>query len=98
VEAALSEIADDLAGRMSRKNISGRTLTVKIRFADFHTITRSQTLPVPVRSATNLWEHAWKIFQKNVSEQKVTQEKIRLLGIQLSHLYLAKVGEQLWLF
>ncbi len=98
VEAALREIADDLAGRMTRKNISGRTLTVKIRFSDFHTITRSQTLPVPVRSAENLWEHAWAIFQRNVPVEKVKTEKIRLLGIQLSHLYLAKAGEQLWLF
>lgn len=98
VEEALREIAEDLAGRMGRKNISGRTLTVKIRFSDFHTITRSQTLPVPVRSAANLVEQAWLIFQRNVTEETVKKEKIRLLGIQLSHLYMAKVGEQLWLF
>lgn len=98
VEEALREIADDLSARMGRKNISGRTLTVKIRFADFHTITRSQTLPVPVRSAAGLFEHARSIFRKNVATEKVKEEKIRLLGIQLSHLYLAKPGEQLWLF
>lgn len=98
VKDALGEIADDLAQRMARKNISGRTLTVKIRFADFHTITRSQTLPVPVRSAENLFEHAWTLFQRNVPEGTVASEKIRLLGIQLSHLYAAKTGEQLWLF
>jgi nucleotidyltransferase/DNA polymerase involved in DNA repair len=98
VEAALVDIAEDLSGRIGRKNISGRTLTLKIRFADFHTITRSQTLPVPVRSAASLKEHAWALFQKNVEASVVTTEKIRLLGIQLSHLYMAKPGEQLWLF
>lgn len=98
VKNALDEIAEDLSARMSRQNIAGRTLTVKIRFADFHTITRSQTLPVPVRSAENLFEHAWALFQRNVAESKVVTEKIRLLGIQLSHLYAAKPGEQLWLF
>lgn len=96
--AALAEIAEDLAGRMSRKNISGRTLTVKIRFADFHTITRSQTLAIPVRTAANLMEHAWTIFERNVPALKVRDDKIRLLGIQLSHLYMAQPGEQLWLF
>jgi nucleotidyltransferase/DNA polymerase involved in DNA repair len=98
VKDALREIAEDLAGRMSRKNISGRTLTVKIRFADFHTITRSQTLPVPVRSASHLMEHAWALFERNVSPLKIRDDKIRLLGIQLSHLYTAQPGEQLWLF
>jgi len=98
VDAALREIADDLSSRMARKNISGRTLTLKIRFSDFQTITRSHTLPVPVRSATSLYEHAFSLFNKNVAAEKVRDEKIRLLGIQLSHLFMAKSGEQLWLF
>jgi nucleotidyltransferase/DNA polymerase involved in DNA repair len=97
-EAALREIADDLALRMSRKNISGRTLTLKARAADFHTITRSRTLPIPVRSAPALFEHAWQLFQQHVSPEKLKHEKIRLLGIQMSKLYAAKPGEQLWLF
>ncbi|MFO1471191.1 MAG: DNA polymerase IV [Turneriella sp.] len=97
-ESALAEIADDLSQRLARKNIAGRTLTVKIRFSDFHTITRSQTLPVPVRSASALFEHSRAIFHKNVSAETVKVQKIRLLGIQLSHLYMAKPGEQLWLF
>lgn len=97
-EQSLAGIAEDLSARMERKNISGRTLTVKIRFGDFHTITRSQTLPVPIRSAQSLHEHAWLIFRKNVSDEKIRIEKIRLLGIQMSHLYMAKPGEQLWLF
>lgn len=97
-ESALAEIADDLSQHLARKNIAGRTLTVKIRFSDFHTITRSQTLPVPVRSASALFEHSRAIFHKNVSAETVKVQKIRLLGIQLSHLYMAKPGEQLWLF
>ena len=98
VEAALQDISDDLSHRLNRKNISGRTLTVKIRVADFHTITRSQTLPVPVHSAANLFEHAWAIFNRNMTAEKVKQEKIRLLGMQLTQLYMAKTGEQLWRF
>lgn len=98
VEKALLEIAEDLSQRLGRKNISGRTVTVKIRAADFHTITRSQTLPVPVHSGANLFEHAWAIFNRNSTPEKVKHEKIRLLGIQLTQLYMAKTGEQLWLF
>lgn len=98
VEAALREIADDLALRMQRKNVSGRTLTVKIRNSEFHTITRSRTIPMPVRSSPALFEHAWELFKQNIAAEKLEKEKIRLLGIQMSQLYLAKTGEQLWLF
>ncbi|MBS0616771.1 MAG: DNA polymerase IV [Spirochaetes bacterium] len=96
--AALKAIAEELATQMRRKNISGRTVTVKIRFADFRTITRSQTYPMPIRSAPILEEVALQIFSRNVNAGTVSTEKIRLLGIQLSHLYTAQVGEQLWLF
>ncbi len=95
---ALLQIAAELAAHMRQKNISGRTVTLKIRFADFHTITRSQTYPTPIRSALVLENVALQIFNRNVSRETVRTEKIRLLGIQLSHLYTAQVGEQLWLF
>lgn len=98
VQAAFTEIADDLARRLASKNTSGRTITIKVRFADFHTITRSQTIPVPARGSQTLFETAWRLFTQNVSEEKLAREKIRLLGIQLSNLYTAKPGEQLWLF
>lgn len=98
VEAAFAEIADDLARRLASKNISGRTIAIKVRFADFHTITRAQTIPVPARASETLLETAWGLFRKNISEAKVADEKIRLLGVQLSNLYTARSGEQLWLF
>ncbi len=97
-QTALREIADDLAQRMQRKNVSGRTLTLKVRAADFHTITRSRTLPIPIRSSPALFEHAWELFTQNVTGERLAKDKIRLLGIQMSQLYLAKSGEQLWLF
>ncbi|HRP68528.1 MAG TPA: hypothetical protein PLY93_03270 [Turneriella sp.] len=83
---------------MERKTISGRTITLKIRFANFHTITRSQTLPVPLKDAASLYGEALQIFLRSVTREEIQHEKIRMLGIQLSHLYSARVGEQLWLF
>jgi nucleotidyltransferase/DNA polymerase involved in DNA repair len=98
VRAAFAEIADDLARRLGSKNTSGRTITIKVRFADFHTVTRAQTIPVPARTSQTLFETAWRLFEQNISAQTLANEKIRLLGIQLSNLYSAKAGEQLWLF
>jgi DNA polymerase IV len=41
-------MADGVAWRLRRAGLAGRTVTLKVRFADFQTITRSSTLPTTV--------------------------------------------------
>lgn len=41
-------LADAVAARLRERRLAGRTVTLKVRFADFRTITRSRTLSVPV--------------------------------------------------
>ena len=41
-------MADAVASRLRRSDLSGRTVTLKVRFGDFRTITRSSTLPSAV--------------------------------------------------
>ena len=62
----LSEQCDECAARVARHGCLARTVTVKLRYADFTTITRSLSLPVPtddpqaVRTAVAaLMRHAW---------------------------------------
>jgi DNA polymerase IV len=47
-------MADGVAGRLRRAGLSARTVTLKVRFGDFRTITRSTTLPTPVDDAPAL--------------------------------------------
>ena len=47
-------LADAVASRLRAAGLAGRTVTVKVRFSDFHTITRSQTLPDAVDTARDL--------------------------------------------
>lgn len=47
-------LADDVATRLRRQSWAARTITVKIRFGDFETITRSSTPSSPVSSAVAL--------------------------------------------
>jgi DNA polymerase IV len=51
-------MADGVAGRLRRAGLSARTVTLKVRFGDFRTITRSTTLPTPVDDAPALARHA----------------------------------------
>jgi DNA polymerase-4 len=44
-------LADAVAGRLRAHGTGARTLTLKVRFAGFHTITRATTVPSPVHTA-----------------------------------------------
>ena len=50
IEPELVRMADAIATRLRRAGVAGRTLTLKIRFHDFTTITRAATLPEAVDS------------------------------------------------
>lgn len=77
--------------RLRRQKLSGRTITIKIRFASFRTITRSRTLAV----AANLDETIYQVAAEIVSKV-VLNEGVRLLGVTVSGLVAA--GGQMSLF
>jgi DNA polymerase-4 len=54
LERELVRLADGVATRLRRSEVGGRTITLKVRFAGFHTITRSVTLDSPVDTATEI--------------------------------------------
>lgn len=77
--------------RLRRQKLSGRTITVKIRFTSFRTITRSRTLTV----AANLDETIYHVAEEIVSKI-VLNEGVRLLGVTVSGL--VAEGGQISLF
>jgi len=82
LHATLWELADRVARRMRRGGFVGRTITIKIRYADFTTFTRRRTLPAPTDSAQRIALAAVEIFNRNSDRHS----RIRLLGISLSRL------------
>ena len=48
-------MADDVALTLRRRGRAARTVTVKLRYADFRTITRGQTVPVATDDAAVIW-------------------------------------------
>ncbi len=77
----LAEIAVQLERRIQRYNVAGKTVTLKIKYSDFTTQTRSRTLPYYISDATMLLETA-----KSLLYQDVLQNSVRLLGISLTNL------------
>lgn len=77
----LDQIATELEKRLKKHNISGKTVTLKIKYSDFTTQTRSKTLPYFISDKGLLLEAA-----KELLFQERLKESVRLLGISLNNL------------
>lgn len=76
------EIIDKLHERALKKDVSYRTIGIKVRLSDFTTFTREKSLQVAVRgkdAIRNTVEHLWQEFSP-------PPKKIRLLGVRVSGL------------
>lgn len=77
----LERIAAELENRLKKHNISGKTVTLKIKYSDFTTQTRSKTLPYFISDKGLLLEAA-----KELLFQERMKDSVRLLGISLNNL------------
>ncbi len=85
VRATLAHLADRVAGRLRAKHRSGRTVNVRIRFADLRSITRAHTLVHPVSSTLTITEVAESLVRTALA-QHPQEHTISLLGVSLSNL------------
>jgi DNA polymerase-4 len=90
VDSVLCGLCERVCWRARRRNIKARTVTLKLRYADFHTLTRSRTL-FPTHSELELYP----VVREMLAAARTRPLPIRLLGLQLSNL---GVFEQLSLF
>jgi DNA polymerase-4 len=74
-------MADAVAGRLRRAGLSGRTVVLKVRFADFRTITRSATVPQPIDGG-----RAIAAVAKRLLDGVDASPGVRLLGVSVSGL------------
>ena len=80
-EKVLEEIADHLSKRLTRYDLAGKTITLKIKYSDFTIQTRSKTLPYFIADKSLLLEAALELLY-----QEKLKESVRLLGISMSNL------------
>ncbi|WP_034852328.1 DNA polymerase IV [Inquilinus limosus] len=81
----LRHLADRVATRLRAKSRPGRTVTVRVRFADLRSVTRSVTLDAPIAATATLAEVAEELV-RGVLAQHPEERTISLLGISVSHL------------
>ncbi|MFD1630768.1 DNA polymerase IV [Pseudopedobacter beijingensis] len=79
----LEKLSKRVSQRMTAKNAEGKTITLKVKFADFTQITRSQTLTKYISDTDTLLE----ISKSLLGAIDIEEKKIRLLGVSLSNFW-----------
>ena len=77
----LEKIAEELESRLLRSKVAGKTVTLKIKYSDFTTQTRSKTLPYFIKDKEVLLQTV-----KDLLYQERIINSVRLLGISVTNL------------
>jgi DNA polymerase-4 len=73
----LYNMAKEVMERMEKEDFYGRTVTIKVKYADFKQITRSKTLPHRVTGFPQLWAASREL----IKQLDLSQQPVRLLGL-----------------
>lgn len=82
LKGRLSILSDQVGLRLRRSGKRFRTVTLKIRYADWQTITRSQTLPEATDLSAVIYRTALSVFRNELP----LKQPVRLIGVAVSHL------------
>jgi len=88
----LHRLTDRVAARLRKKDMSARTVTIRIRFGDMSAVTRSATMQTPTAATQAIVDIATKLVKKVLDEYP--KHEISLVGISTSGL---GIGEPLQL-
>jgi DNA polymerase-4 len=81
----IRHLADRVASRLRAKTLAGRTITVRVRFADMRAVTRSLTLDAPISATTMLAEIAEELVRSALADHP-RERFITLVAVSVSHL------------
>lgn len=82
MDAEIVRLVTKVATGLTKRDLSARTVVLKVRYADFTTLTRSRTLAWPTTDPAELAAHAHALLRKTEAEKR----PVRLLGVTASGL------------
>jgi DNA polymerase-4 len=83
LEAIACELAEQVAGVLRRRERAARTVTVKLRYADFSTVTRGWTVRAATDDAASIQQTACALLRRALAERA---GPLRLMGVGVSGL------------
>ncbi|MDO3704621.1 DNA polymerase IV [Micromonospora sp. C28SCA-DRY-2] len=81
IRRALLALAEKVGARLRRAGQVGRTVSLKVRMADFRTVNRSRTLAVPTDTAREVFDTVWALYTA-----LDPGDRIRLVGVRVEGL------------
>lgn len=78
----LHQLSEKVGSRLRNSNVAGNTIQIKLRYADFSTITRQVTLPVFTNQDSEIFSAATTLVKAHWSKAM----PVRLLGVGVSGL------------
>jgi len=85
----LREQAQEIAGRMKRKQLAARTVQVKVRYKNFTTVTRQISVQDPITESGEIYRLSCYLLARD----KLVTGPLRLLGVGVSGLGEAKARQ-----
>ena len=92
IRRELLRLSNNVAVRLRKAGLVGRTVTLKLRYGDFRTVTRSRTLGEPTDVARRIYDEASDALAELVGDG----ERVRLIGVRAEHLRPSGSGAMLW--
>jgi DNA polymerase-4 len=83
LQSWLMSLTEQVGRRLRAHNLFGKTVHLKLRFSDFTTITRSQTLDQATQTTHDIWKQAEQLLKHAFEQQS---RPVRLIGIGVSNL------------
>jgi DNA polymerase-4 len=80
--AQLLRVTERAARRLRDQKLAARTISIKIRFSDFTTITRSKTIDLPTNSTQEIYDQVRRLF----NALALVRARVRLVGVRLENL------------
>ncbi|MBO0839809.1 MAG: DNA polymerase IV [Sciscionella sp.] len=91
VKRELLHLAERTASSLRTKGLRGRVVSIKVRFTDFRTITRSKTVGMPTNGSQEIYRTACQLL-----DEQTPPGAIRLIGVRVEQLRSdSDTGEQL---
>ncbi len=81
IKNVIRNLCSEVSKQLGQYGLEGRTITLKVRYDDFHTITRGQSFS----RLTKQFEVIYNVAMDLLSRTQAGERKVRLLGITVSN-------------
>ncbi len=90
MEEEVERMAQEVAEALARRELAGCTVTLKLRYSDFTTITRSQSFAAPVYDRAVIAAAARDLLLRKT---EASSRPVRLLGVTVSNLVRERISQ-----